>query len=397
MSFGGVLSRRSAVSFGVRSDGYAVGRVDSWILITTYLLLGVGVLMVFSTTAVSSAELYGESTVYLRKHLLHLIVGLGALYTATKIPSDLLGKVSGYLLIGLIFLLVLVLFPAIGRSAGGARRWLELGPLSVQPGELAKLGVVLYFSSYVERRKFQLSSFCRGVVMPLVVASVLVFLLLLEPDFGTAAVIMAIVVCQLLVAGVRIAHLLGLGLFAAAAIATLIFVSPYRMRRFSTFIDPFSDATNAGYQLIQSLIAVGSGGLYGAGLGAGKQKLFYLPAAHTDFIFAVIAEELGLIGALAVVLLFMVFAYRGYILSKRLSFSPYLSTLAVGLTLLVVMPAILNIAVVLGLLPTKGMVLPLVGYGGSAMVMYLFAIGMLLRLSKHSELNIDVRSSRSEF
>ena len=355
---------------------------DAWIAAAVVILLGLSALMVYSTTAIISQELYGDSLTYIRKHLLHMVVGLFALYVGYSVNPAFLRKVSPLLLLLATFLLILVLVPGVGKVAGGARRWIAAGPLRLQPGELAKLCVLLYFAGYIGRHRRELRNFISGALVPFFVTAALGLLLLLEPDFGSAAVIMLIVLCQLLVGGSRLSHLFFLGAGAAASLVFLIASSSYRMRRFTAFIDPFEAPDGSGYQLVQSLIAVGSGGMSGLGLGAGKQKLFYLPAAHTDFIFAVIAEELGLIGAIFVLSLFFVIALRGFHHARRLSADPYLSSLCIGLTLLIVLPAFLNISVVTGLLPTKGLVLPLVGYGGTAMVISLVTIGILLRLTK---------------
>lgn len=357
-------------------------RTDSYLILCLVALLGLGALMVFSTSAVTSQQLYGAATRYLKSHLLHVALGLCIFIAIQRLDPRAFESWARPLMILSLLSLIAVLIPGISHLAGGARRWLAVGPIRVQPGEIAKLVAVIYFAAYCSRHHGRLFRMRCGVLIPLGITGLIAGLLLLQPDFGSAVVILLVVGGQLLAGGARVPHLLALGGLGAAAASLLIFSSPYRMRRFQAFMDPFNDPANSGYQLIQSLIAVGSGGLTGLGLGAGKQKLFYLPAAHTDFIFAVIAEELGLLGAGAVVLLFMVVAWRGLTIARRLSGSVFLATLAAGLTLLIVVPALLNIAVVTGLLPTKGMVLPLVSYGGTAMIMYLAAFGFLVRLSR---------------
>ncbi len=350
-------------------------------MLSTFLLLGTGVLMVFSTTAVTSLDAHGDAARMLRHHFIHITLGLAVFLACLMIPPERLYRIAVPMLLVSIVLLFLTLIPGIGHVAGGARRWLILGPLRFQAGELAKLASVIYFASYVERRHAKMHGFVSGVAIPSLVLGMLSVLLLLEPDFGSTVIILSVVFCQLFMV-CRLKHVAFIAAFVAMSLATLVILSPYRMKRFISFLDPFNDATASGYQLVQSLIAVGSGGLTGAGLGAGKQKLFYLPAAHTDFIFAVIAEELGTAGAVSVLLLFLVILYRGLRLSKRLLDRPYLASLALGCTLLMVIPAILNMGVVLGLLPTKGLVLPLVAYGGTAMIVHLAIVGILLRLSK---------------
>jgi cell division protein FtsW len=282
-----------------------------------------------------------------------------------------------------LFLLILVLMPSIGYTAGGAQRWLNLGFIRLQPGEISKVFLIVYFAAYIDANWDRMSGLFPGALVPFGVMSMFGGLLLLEPDFGTTAVLGIVVFGQLFTAS-RLSHLLGIGLVGVMSAALLISTSPYRMRRLSAFLDPFGAADTSGYQLIQSLIAVGSGGLWGAGLGAGKQKLFYLPAAHTDFIFAVIAEELGLLGALVVLILFGIILVRGIKIARDLADRPFHSALAIGCTLVVVVPALLNVGVVTGLLPTKGLVLPLVAYGGTAMIVHLAVMGVLIRLSAES-------------
>lgn len=364
-----------------RASSASTRSADHWIIAATFVLLGISILMVFSTTAVASQETFGSPTGMLRQHLCHILLGLAAFYFCSRINPCVFHRFGLPLLILGMLMLSLVIVPQIGHGSGGAQRWVQVGPLRVQPGEVCKLLVLIYFASYIDRHHERMLNFVPGVLVPFAILGVYALLLLLEPDFGSTVVLVLVVLGQLFHVA-RLSHLIGVGAAAAASFAVLIFSSPYRMQRFVAFLDPFNDPARSGYQLIQSLIAVGSGGLFGAGLGAGKQKLFYLPAAHTDFIYAVISEELGLAGALAVLFLFVLILYRGLLTAKRLSGNPYLCSLTLGCTLLMVIPALLNIAVVLGLLPTKGLVLPLVAYGGTAMVVHLSAIGMLVRLSR---------------
>ena len=357
------------------------GAMDGWLLGATVLLLSVSLLMVFSTTAVISQEIYGDSSRMMRSHVVHVLSALGVFFICSRVDSERFYRWAPLLFFGSLFLLGLTLIPGIGHVAGGARRWLVIGPLRLQPGEVAKLTSLIYFASYIARHRGEMLRFRPGVVVPGVLLSVTAALLLAEPDFGTTVVILLVVFCQLLMV-TRLAHLALIGGFAAVAVCALVIMSPYRFKRFTAFMDPFGDPSASGYQLIQSLIAVGSGGLLGEGLGAGKQKLFYLPAAHTDFIFAVIAEELGIFGASAVLALFLLILVRGFKIAARLAEDPFLSSLAIGCTCLIVVPALLNMGVVLGLLPTKGMVLPLVAYGGTAMIIHAAAMGILMRLSR---------------
>ncbi|MFN8389291.1 MAG: putative lipid II flippase FtsW [Bdellovibrionota bacterium] len=356
-------------------------KVDGWLLACTFLLLAIGVLMVFSTTAVTSQEASGDSATMIRHHFVHIVLGFFALAACLSFQPQMLYKAAIPCLVTALFMLCITLIPGIGYVAGGARRWLVFGPLRVQPGEIAKLCAIVYFASYIDRHREEMSSFRSGVAIPFAILGMFAVMLLLEPDFGSTVIILTVVFCQLFLF-CRVRHMLAVGMFAAFGLVVLIVSSPYRLKRLITFMDPFEDPTSSGYQLIQSLIAVGSGGLSGTGLGAGRQKLFYLPAAHTDFIFAVIAEELGILGAVFVLGIFLVILYRGLQITRRLIDRPYLACLSLGCTLLIVIPALLNMGVVLGMLPTKGMVLPLVAYGGTAMVVHLAVVGILLRLSR---------------
>ncbi len=358
--------------------------VDIWLLLATILLVSLGILMVFSTTAVASRQLHGDSSIMIKQHVMHVFVGGLVLYFAFRLPPLLLYRLAAPVFIVSILLLTITLIPGIGHVAGGARRWLVFGPLRLQPGELAKAATLLYFASYVNRHSDKMSSFVPGVLTPGAILSVFAALLLAEPDFGSTVVILLVVFSQLMMF-CRTRHLVIIGGVGISILSMLVVFTPYRFKRFVTFLDPFHDPSQAGYQLIQSLIAVGSGGMSGAGLGAGHQKLFYLPAAHTDFIFAVIAEELGIFGALLVIGLFLLILIRGLKITYRLERHPFLSALSLGCTVLMVVPAVLNMAVVLGMLPTKGLVLPLVAYGGTAMLVHLGAMGVLLRLSRLEE------------
>lgn len=355
--------------------------IDYWIAFAALALLSISILMVYSTTAITSYDLYGSSAAIIQKHLFFILLGFGGLYISLRLEPELLYRAAPYLLISVFFALVLVLIPGLGVRAGGAARWLALGPLRIQPGETAKLAVMIYMATYIGRHHERMFKFGPGVIVPACVLGLFALLLLREPDFGSTAVIAAVMFFQLTTAS-RLRHLVGCGIAGAGAAALLIATSPYRMKRFETFLNPFEQSATSGYQLIQSLIAVGSGGITGTGLGEGHQKLHYLPAAHTDFIFAVIAEELGLLGALVIISLFLIIAWRGFVIARRLSGDAFLCALSVGSTTLIVLPAMLNIAVVCGMLPTKGMVLPLVAYGGTAMIIYLFTVGLLLRLSR---------------
>ena len=355
---------------------------DIYLLLITFTLLGFSLIMVYSTTGVVSSERFGDPNYYLKRQLISALAGIVLMFALAQLNVSFLRKLSVFCLPLSIFLLLLTLTPGISEAAGGARRWVNLGIIRFQPAEVVKLLFVIFIAGYISRHENRLAEFRAGVIKPFVLVCLISGLLLLQPDFGSAAVIAIVVFSMVAVSGVRLLHMfLCAGAFISSC-GILIFLSPYRMKRVVSFMSPWADPSGSGYQLIQSLIAVGSGQLGGVGLGASQQKLFFLPAAHTDFIFAVIAEELGFVGCLAVIALFLLFLWRGLHLAGRMSNDSFAFSLASGLTLLIVLPALLNIGVVIGMLPTKGLVLPLIGFGGTSLVTTLAAVGVLLALAR---------------
>lgn len=355
----------------------STSRGPTLILVSVLLLLAISVLMVFSVTAVSGDGILGSLSM-VKKHLLQMLAGLIVFAVVLRIPTEKIRPFAPFFLIISFLSLVMVLLPGLGKTAGGAQRWFSVGPIRIQPGEFAKLAVIFYMSTYIGRQTSKMKSLVPGAIIPLGIVCLFGALLLKQPDFGSTIIILTVVFLQLLLVS-NLKHLAGLGVVALSAIVGLIFLSPYRFKRFQSFLDPLADASASGYQLVQSLIAVGSGGLTGFGIGAGKQKLFYLPAAHTDFIYAVICEELGLLGGGLVLFLFSLMALVGYGAAIKFTNDHFRGSLVVGLTSLIVVPAVFNMGVVLGLLPTKGLVLPFVSYGGSAMMINLIVLGLLIR------------------
>ncbi len=377
------MSELAAISYQRQRSGLKPPfLLDTVLVITTVLLVGFGLLMVYSTTGVTAQERYNDSWYFTKRQLFSALIGLMLMFVLSHVKIDFLRKISPYLFIVSIFLLLLPLIPGLSERSGGASRWIKVAGLRFQPVEFVKVAFVVFLAGYFARHQEQIGSFMQGIVKPFLIVGLVGGLLLAQPDFGSSAIIASVAVCMALAAGVKLRDvfscLVGLTLLAA----TLVICSPYRMTRVLAFTAPWADASGKGYQLIQSLIAIGSGHISGVGLGAGQQKLFFLPAAHTDFIFAVIAEELGFIGCLVSIILFVLFLWRGLALAVNLAEDAFSFTLAIGLTGLIVVPAMLNIGVVTGLLPTKGLVLPLIGYGGSSMVACLCAIGLLLALTR---------------
>lgn len=349
---------------------------------TVVVLVLFGALMVFSASAVTAAQRYGSSYYFLFRQLAWAGVGLAAMVGMMNFDYRLLANPRlVFPALGLqMLLLVAVLF---GSASHHAHRWLHLGPIGLEPSELSKIILVLFLAYFLELRKGQVSDWKYTLLPIVLVTGATVALILKEPDLGTALAIALVVGAMMFGAGLHWAYFAGAALAMIPAVGMLILFVPYRHNRLEAFLNPWSDPLGKGFQIIQSYIAVGTGGIDGLGFMEGKQKLFYLPEPHTDFIFAVICEELGLIGALAVLALFGVILWRGLRAAGACS-NDFGRLLAIGLTVLVVGQALVNMSVVLGLLPTKGIPLPLVSYGGSSLLMNLIALGILLNISQHA-------------
>ena len=355
--------------------------VDKWMLLAVVGLLAVGVTMVLSTSYLYSQERYGDGTYFFRKQMIAMGAGAVALVACTMIPSALYRRFAYPLLALSFIILVLVLVPGVGVNRGGARRWIMFPGFAFQPSELAKLALVFYLAHSMAKKEQMIRSFSVGVLPHLMVFGLFAGMLLLEPDFGTALMLSMLLYFMLFIGGARVHHLVGTGLMALPVLIYVFTKADYRIRRLMSFLDPWSDAAGSGFHVIQSLIAFGSGQIWGRGLGESRQKLFYLPEAHTDFVFSVIGEELGLLGALAVLALFGVIITRGLKLTAKIE-EPFDQYLAFGLTVLLGLQALIHMGVVMGLMPTKGLVLPFISYGGSAMVINLMEAGILLGLSR---------------
>jgi len=362
-----------------RISGHLAG--DPWLGLAVAALVGLSVVMVFNVSYFYGQDRFGDSLLFFRKHVLSIVLGTVVAIAASRVSSDAYRRAAYPLLVVAILALVLVLVPGIGLTRGGARRWLHLGPLSVQPSELAKFAIVLYLARSLVKKGDRLATFQYGVVPHYLVVGMIAGLVLLEPDFGTAALGVALLVCLLFVAGVP-GRLLALPAVAGIpAVAYMVWKAPYRWARIVAFLNPDSDPLGVNFQLKQSFIAFGSGGLWGVGLGESRQKMFYLPEAHTDFLFSVIGEALGLAGALLVLALFAVVAARGFRIALRHP-DRFASLLAFGVTLSLVLQGVINAGVVLGVLPTKGLALPFLSYGGSAMIAALGQVGVLMALAR---------------
>jgi len=353
---------------------------DFVLLLVTLLLAVVGTAMIYSSSSIIALEKFNDGQYFLKKQLVFVFLGFTIMVAMTKVPYTHLRKIAYPGMLLCLLLLSLLFVPGIGMRRGGATRWLNLGGFSFQVTEMVKIMIVIFLSHLLTRKAFQITNFTRGVLVPLAATSVVMMLILLEPDFGTTAIIATIMLMMLCIAGAQIKHLaLLIGAFIPVGIA-LILYKGYRLTRLTAFLDPWKDADNTGFQIIQSLISFGSGGTFGVGIGDGMQKLFYLPEPHTDFILSIIAEESGFIGVAMVITMFALFAYRGFRIALN---APDLfgSLLASGLTMVICMEAFINIAGVMGLIPLKGLVLPFLSYGGTAFIMSMTAVGILLNIS----------------
>jgi cell division protein FtsW len=355
--------------------------VDGWVLTVTVLLALFGLVMVYSASAVLAGNRFHDWTYFLKRQIAWAAFGFLLLHLASRMDYMVWQRLAGPILVLTLVLLVIVLIPVLGVTAKGARRWLRLGPLSVQPAEVAKLVVVFYLASYLTRKEDRLSDLTAGFLPPLVVVGLLAGLALVQPDLGTAVVMGLVTLALLFLGGARLGHLIGLVLIMLPVGAALILGSRYRRQRLVTFLEPWKDPEAAGFQVTQSFLAFGSGGPFGVGLGESRQKLFFLPEAHTDFVLALVGEELGLVGTVTIMVLFATLVLRGFQIASRAQ-HPFGRHLALGITLLIGIQALINAGVVTGLLPTKGLTLPLVSYGGSSLMMTLVGIGILLSISR---------------
>jgi cell division protein FtsW len=353
--------------------------VDPLILgITVALSLG-GLVMVFSASGVVAEMKYGDSTHYLQRQIVWIVLGFGVLFVGSQIDYRQWKQWVPWIVLGCVGGLLLVL--AVGPQIHGARRWLTFGFFSIQPTEMAKLAVVLYLAAFLANPNRRITDWRRGFLPPVVVVSSLCFLIVVEPDLGSIVVIGLVFVCMMYMAGARLRHLACLALPMMLGFLALIVISPERWERLTSFLNPFQDREGAGYQLVQSLLALENGGVFGVGLGQGKQKLLYLPEGHTDFVLALVGEELGLIGTLGLLGLFVILVLKGFRVAALAS-DVFGRFLALGITMLLAMQAMINAGVVSGMLPTKGLTLPLVSYGGSSLLTTMLAIGILLSIAR---------------
>ncbi len=358
-----------------------LNRPDFLLLIAAVGLVGLGIVMVFNASYFYAQDRYGDPFVFFRKHLFAVGFGMALLLAVSQVRLEWFERAAYPLFLCGVVALALILVPGLGVKHGGARRWLALGPVSFQPSEFVKIAVVLYLARSISRKRDRMTEFAAGVVPRVLLVGLCAAMVVVQPDFGTAAIFVLVLVLMLYGGGARLGHLAALGLAATPVIVFTLIHAPYRWLRILAFLNPWHYSQDIAFQLVQSLIAFGSGGLTGIGLGESHQKMFFLPDAHTDFIFALIGEELGVCGALVVLALFAIIGMRGFRISLRHP-DPFASLLAFGITITILLEAVVNAGVVMGLLPTKGLALPFLSYGGSALIATLIQVGILAALSR---------------
>ncbi len=353
--------------------------MDPVLLASILLLMGFGLVMVYSTSSIYSLKKFNDAFYFLKRQALFMVIGLSIFYIVARININI-WKSLAYPLLLVSFVILLLLFTGFGKSVGGARRWLNFGGINIQPVELAKFALIVYLGYSIEKKADKMRIFLVGLLPHLIIIGVFLILVLLQPDFGNAMIILCISFALLYIGGVRLSHIILVFLLMSPYLLYELLFTGYRFRRLLVFLNPWQDPTGSGFQIIQSTYAFASGGLFGMGLGNGRQKLFYLPASHTDFIFSNIGEELGFIGVLFTITLYLVIFWRGWT-SMKYTTDIYVITLTTGMLLLIILEALINMCVGLGALPTKGLTLPLLSYGGSSMVVTCLALGIIMNVS----------------
>jgi cell division protein FtsW len=358
-----------------RAEGY-----DMMILLMVVVLTCFGVVMVYSASSVMAEKKFHDGFFYLKRQGVYALLGFGMMWVAMQIDYQKWRKVAVPLLFLCIVLLLAVFIPGIGGTAKGASRWIRLPGFNFQPSELAKIALILYMAYSLDKKQEKVKFFSTGFLPYMVLLALLLLVLLKQHDLGAAVTLWAIAFAMLFVAGARLQYFMSVVLLALPILAFVVIYEPYRMRRIFAWLNPWSDPSDSGFQIIQSWLAFGNGGVIGQGLGEGKQKLFFLPEAHTDFILSVVGEELGLIGVLVIAALFLMLVHRSIRVSIYAE-DTFGRFLAFGIAALIGIEAFVNMGVVTGLFPTKGLALPLISYGGSSLVITLFAVGILLNVS----------------
>jgi cell division protein FtsW len=363
--------------------GKARSAPDIWIILSTLLLLAIGVIMVYSASAVLAFHEFGDSFYYLKRQLFFAVLGVVAMFFTMNVDYWVWKKYARIGLLVCFAMLIIVLIPGLGVVRGGARSWLGIGSFGIQPSEFMKIGMILFLAKLLSEHQAKITLFTKGLLPPLGIMGLAFGLIMLQPDLGTGVVLVGASLLIIYTAGARILHLSYLGMAGLAGFVGLIIAAPYRLERITYFLDPWQDPLGGGYQIIQSLYAIGPGGLVGLGLGMSRQKYSYLPEPQTDFIFSIIAEELGFIGGAVVLLLFIILVWRG-MRTAITAPDTFGSLVAVGIIGMIAVQVIINIGVVIGMFPVTGITLPLISAGGSSLTLMLTSIGILLNISRYS-------------
>lgn len=357
-------------------------KIDKILLISTIILISFGVLMVYSSSSIWAEYKYNDAFKFVKSQFIFFLIGLMLIYITSKMNPEFLEEHSNKLLFGCFILLALVLIPGIGKVRNGSRSWFGIGPLGIQPSEFSKLGLIIYTSKYLSHNNKNIKNIKKGLLPLFLVICIFFLLIMLEPDFGTAMVIILTLVVLIFISGPDISFFLKIGLIGLVGIVILIVIAPYRLKRITAYLNPWSDPLGSGFQIIQSLYAIAPSSLLGSGFGNSIQKNFYLPEPQTDFIFSIIVEEFGIIGVILVLGLFSIIFYRSIKISLRQNdlFKKYLSF---GLSFGLILQVMLNILVVTGTIPTTGITLPFLSYGGSSLLISMISIGIILSISKY--------------
>ena len=391
---GRIASFLRGSSRGAGTHPRLVGPADALLTGAIVALVAFGVVMVYSASAVYASSEYDDGQHFLIRQGVFALLGLFVMIAAAKIDYHRYRALTYPILAGSVVLLLVVAL-GFGRSAGGATRWIQLGPINVQPAEIAKVAMILWLAYSLSKKRLHIRSFTVGFLPHALIAGLMMLLCLRQPDFGSAVMIGLLTFILLFSAGAKTGYLLGSILLAAPVVYALIATSPYRMRRIQAFLDPFAHRYDVGYQISESLMSFGSGGATGVGIGDSRQKLFFLPEAHTDFISAIIGEELGFVGIVALLLVYVLVVMRGLRAAFQAA-DDYGAYLAIGVTMFIGAQAFTNLAVAMGMLPTKGLVLPFISYGGSSLLVNCAAVGILLNVSRPREVAPGVAEEEDE-
>jgi len=354
-------------------------KYDSLILTAVLVLTGIGIIMVYSASSAIAMKNYGSEYFFLRKQFTFSLLGCIVMIIFRNIPYLFYKRLAYPGLLVSILLLISIFFPGFGHRAGGAARWIQVWGVSFQPAEIARFAIILYMAYSLDKKKERLQSFAIGIIPHALFVGMFLFLIAMQPDFGSVVIIAILTFLMLFAGGIPNRHLLGCAIVFIPTAYYLIINAPYRLRRVLSFLNPWQYKNEAGYQIIHSLMAFGSGGFWGAGLGKGYQKLFYLPEPHTDFIFSVIGEELGLIGVVVILALYALIIWRGFAITLSMH-DIFGACLAMGFTSAIALQVCINMSVTLGLLPTKGLTLPFLSYGGTSLICHMAVIGILMNI-----------------